>query len=322
MSRKRTKQYLMLLMVIGLVSVAAGGSGTFASFSAETTNAGNYFATGSLFLHNTHSGTTCTSESASTNLNDGTNGDTCSTLFGVTLGTSAAPTYATLTLKNTGTVNADGVKFDLATACATAIAYQSNTTLSGAVTANVTTAIPVNATTLYIRTGKHILITDGTNSDELVVSGNVAVGATTINVTVAPTHSYVSTNDVKSSAEFGTPDLCSILKFEVIETNDNTFTYGSPGDNATCAYPAAADPADGSGCNFADLSVDTLDNAPVGTPTALTLQSGIGGNAATGLDAGGTRYLVIGIKPTAAGFANSYQLRKATFDLVWHIDQA
>ena len=35
MSKKRFKQYLMLLTVTGLVAVAAGGgSGTFASFSA------------------------------------------------------------------------------------------------------------------------------------------------------------------------------------------------------------------------------------------------------------------------------------------------
>ena len=41
MSRKRVKQYLMLLTVIGLIAVAANGAGTFASFSAQTTNAGN-----------------------------------------------------------------------------------------------------------------------------------------------------------------------------------------------------------------------------------------------------------------------------------------
>ena len=54
MSKKRFKQYLMLLTVVGLVAVAAGGgSGTFASFTAETTNAGNTFATGTLVLSNT-----------------------------------------------------------------------------------------------------------------------------------------------------------------------------------------------------------------------------------------------------------------------------
>src|SRR5947209_4962893 len=105
MSKKRIKQYLMLLSVIGLVAIASGGSGTFASFSAEVTNGGNYFATGSLFLHNTSGGTTCTSESSSTNLNNGTNGDTCATLFTVSL-TDQNPQYATLTLANAGPPNA------------------------------------------------------------------------------------------------------------------------------------------------------------------------------------------------------------------------
>src|SRR3954454_3489041 len=87
MSRKRTKQYLMLLMVIGLVSIAAGGGGTFASFSAETTNAGNYFATGTLILNDKGSTNTCTSATGtgtqgnSSNLN--TVGTDCDTLFTV-----------------------------------------------------------------------------------------------------------------------------------------------------------------------------------------------------------------------------------------------
>ena len=87
MSKKRMKQYLMLLCVIGLVSVAAG-SGTFASFSAQTTNPNNTFAAGTLYLHDTpNGGTTCTSESATTGPNfnvnpgDGTNGNNCSALF-------------------------------------------------------------------------------------------------------------------------------------------------------------------------------------------------------------------------------------------------
>jgi hypothetical protein len=42
----------MLLTAVGVIAVAANGAGTFASFSAETTNAGNSFATGTLLLSN------------------------------------------------------------------------------------------------------------------------------------------------------------------------------------------------------------------------------------------------------------------------------
>ena len=77
MSTKRVKQYLMLLTVIGVASIAANGSGTFASFTAETVNPGNTFSTGTLFLHNTvGAGTICSSDTQASNINTG-----CSTLF-------------------------------------------------------------------------------------------------------------------------------------------------------------------------------------------------------------------------------------------------
>ena len=118
MSKKRAKQYLMLLCVIGLVAVASG-SGTFASFSAETTNPGNTFASGTLFLHDTpNGGTTCTSESAVTgpnfNLNpgDGTNGNSCAAFF-TNASFTGGPLTAHLALSNAGTIPASDMKFDV-----------------------------------------------------------------------------------------------------------------------------------------------------------------------------------------------------------------
>jgi predicted ribosomally synthesized peptide with SipW-like signal peptide len=88
MSSKRVKQYLMLLTAIGLIAIASGGgSGTFASFTAEVHNPGNTFATGSLYLHDSVSNISeCTSESAANNSNTtetpGT-GHACDTLLTV-----------------------------------------------------------------------------------------------------------------------------------------------------------------------------------------------------------------------------------------------
>ena len=115
MSKKRFKQYLMLLTVVGLVAVAAGGgSGTFASFSAEVTNPGNTFASGTLFLHNTSGATTCTSESGALNVNPGTGvgGDSCAVLFSASSFQNGAVT-ANIALNNAGTVNAQDIKFDI-----------------------------------------------------------------------------------------------------------------------------------------------------------------------------------------------------------------
>jgi predicted ribosomally synthesized peptide with SipW-like signal peptide len=114
MSKKRIKQYLMLLTVIGLVSVASG-SGTFASFSADVTNPGNTFASGTLFLHNTTGATTCTSESGALNVNPGTGvgGDACAVLFNASSLQGGAVT-ADLALNNAGTINAaTDMKFDV-----------------------------------------------------------------------------------------------------------------------------------------------------------------------------------------------------------------
>jgi predicted ribosomally synthesized peptide with SipW-like signal peptide len=103
---KKTKRYLMLLAAVGLIAVAAGGSGTFASFNAEVTNTGNTFASGTLFLHDTpNGGTTCNSEDNLTN-NTYTS---CTYLFNADL-TAGAQT-ATLALNNAGTIPAAGLTF-------------------------------------------------------------------------------------------------------------------------------------------------------------------------------------------------------------------
>jgi predicted ribosomally synthesized peptide with SipW-like signal peptide len=114
MSKKRMKQYLMLLTVIGIVAIASG-SGTFASFSAQTTNPGNTFAAGTLYLHDTpNGGTTCTSESATTSPNfnvnpgDGSNGDNCAALFSADLSNGA--TTANIALANAGSIDSSDLK--------------------------------------------------------------------------------------------------------------------------------------------------------------------------------------------------------------------
>lgn len=115
-SKKRIKQYLMLLMAIGVIAVAASGGGTFASFNAQVTNPGNTFASGTLFLHNVKGATTCTSESNSLNVNPGTGtgGDACAVVFnGINLATTTSTT-ANLELANAGTVNAQNIRFRVA----------------------------------------------------------------------------------------------------------------------------------------------------------------------------------------------------------------
>jgi len=146
MSKKRVKQYLMLLTVIGLVAIAAG-SGTFASFSAQTTNPGNTFAAGTLFLHDTpNGGTTCTSESATTGPNfnvnpgDGTNGNPCAALFTANLANGA--TTATLALNNAGTIASSDLQLSVPSC-----SWSDNFGVTGTHTTFIT--VPVNCNGVY-----------------------------------------------------------------------------------------------------------------------------------------------------------------------------
>lgn len=146
MSRKRVKQYLMLLTVIGIVSIASG-SGTFASFNAQVTNPGNTFAAGTLFLHDTpNGGTVCTSESATSatfnvNPGDGTNGDNCAALFsGADL--SAGAVTAHIALKNSGSLPSSDLKFS-----ASSCTWSNNNSVTGS---TVTFATPTDCSGLYV----------------------------------------------------------------------------------------------------------------------------------------------------------------------------
>jgi predicted ribosomally synthesized peptide with SipW-like signal peptide len=103
MSKTKTKRYLMLLAAIGLVAAALGGTGTFASFTAETTNGGNTFATGTLLLANTVNSVTCNSNSSAANT------ATCNSVFTASnLGTGVTQSN-TVTVSNTGTLTASAL---------------------------------------------------------------------------------------------------------------------------------------------------------------------------------------------------------------------
>ena len=68
---RRSRRFWYTLLGVGVLALAAGG-GTFASFSAETDNPNNTFATGSLLLSNqVQSGTVCFSYNGASNVNHG-----------------------------------------------------------------------------------------------------------------------------------------------------------------------------------------------------------------------------------------------------------
>lgn len=186
MSSKRLKQYLLLLTAIGLIAIASGGSGTFASFTAEVNNPGNTFSTGELYLHDSVTNAAeCTSESADKNSNTAESaGDACDSLFTLNSNSQFAP----------------NAYVDIAGA---------NTT--GALTGAGITTIDVldwNGGTTGLSFGiadnAEVQFTDGANVVICTVNGAVAQGADTITVDPCDfgAHSYGTGTIVSSEGPY------------------------------------------------------------------------------------------------------------------------
>lgn len=308
MSRKRLKQYLMLLLAIGVIAVAmSGGSGTFAGFTAETANNGNTFLTGTLFMHNTpNGGTVCKSESGALNVNSG-----CNVLFSVgNVKPDGTTIYtATLALANAGSLNASGISFSSPAGCADTV--PTLTTLNASA-AHSATSVSVASLPQALLTGTPITI----NGDSYTVNANAAASGSPTSITitpgVTPGGGYSSGAVVKiDTSGIGASALCSGLEYNIVETN-SAF-------NATqgCAYGPA-------GCALGDTSkfnnTYTLSSVPA-SQTGLTLVSGYGGNTGTQLSAGQTRYFVIQVLAPAS-LSNGAQNDLATMGLTWDMSQA
>jgi hypothetical protein len=98
------RKLLVSLVIVGAATTTLG-SGTFASFSASTTNPTNTFATGTIVLSNTKGvATSCFSTGGGTT--DSNSNGTCSSLFTLSLQKPGDSGFVDLTLKNEGTLNA------------------------------------------------------------------------------------------------------------------------------------------------------------------------------------------------------------------------
>ena len=142
----RTKKTLITLLVIG--ALATIGAGTYATFTAQTSNSGNSFATGTLVLSNAvTSGSTCYSTdnntaTGATDTNTGAAGG-CSAVISVSAKGPGDGSSNTLTITNTGTLGAK--TFTVASAGCTA----SDATTSGV--NNHGTGDPCTVLDIYIQ---------------------------------------------------------------------------------------------------------------------------------------------------------------------------
>lgn len=297
---KNTKRYLMLLLAVGLIAVAAGGSsGTFAGFNAQVTNAGNVFATGTLFLHGTkQAGNICRSEDNGSNVNA-----TCEVLLN-SLGHKAGDTdSANIELTNAGSI--DATSLTLASTCddtvrpsiATASTYAAGTYTSGS-----PLTLTLTSLSQPLVKGTDLVLFDGTNTDTVTVKTTVPAGPGTVDVydTAGPLTGGTGPVAVRIAASFGSGALCNTVsgvQFYVQETNSSYVPNGQ------CAYPVdLSNP-----CSF--TTAPTLGTAALATHTL-----------AGSLNAGASRYYTVGVKmPTT--LLNAGQNSQAKFDLTWQIAQ-
>lgn len=379
MSRKHVKQYLMLLLAVGVIAVSLSGGGTFATFNAEVANRDNTFVTGTLYLHQTASGT-CTSESSQSNANLNTSGvnlgDACDILFS---GVSATGYQQIgLDMKDAGTLDGDGLRIAFGntsngfaqTGCVSTVDYETvgtvdasngfDTVSPGGPQSSVAqndTISAIHLTTalgISLYNGAQIELQNGTSQTELfTTTAIVSPTATTIPVTnpttITASGGFTAGDSVKYSPQFsgGGGNLCDELKLQMVEVasasnyTDVTFSSGT-GDSAsadpdsTCVYDGNASPTTnaGFGCDDSDTTaLSNLSNYPSFTNGSLYLSdlsntlgapwdggTGRDPDTATGLDSLTHRYLVLILYVDPAA-DNSVQGLKATFDLVWHMNQ-
>ncbi|HZQ80827.1 MAG TPA: hypothetical protein VFB25_02500 [Gaiellaceae bacterium] len=310
---KKVKQYLMLLAAVGVIAVVAGGSsGTFAGFNAQVANTGNFFQTGTLFLHDNGGTNTCTSESDSNNQN--TTGSGCDVLFSVPQITAGQTYPAELTLTNAGSLNASDIQFELPSGCTDA-KPSIGTLGTGLTNGSPVTSVTIANLSQTLTTGVQIQLhqnSDANTQTFTVTGGPYAPGSSVVvNVSGSPNANFSYTNAATVSfAAFGTA-LCGQLQLTIQEMTTNSF--GTP-VTSTCAYPASTLAT----CAFPSNALST---AALTSFQPLQLGSGTGGNSTTELDAGKSRYFLISIKAPAT-LANNAQNDKVSFDMRWQIDQA
>lgn len=130
---KRSKKVLLSMGVLTVVGALAG-AGTFAGFSAQTTNAGNVFAAGTLVLTDSvNAATAClsTNGSAVTLANDSTVGSpACAKSFNMTVAKPGDSFTSRLAIKNDGSIGASALTV-FSSACTPANALGENYNGSG-----------------------------------------------------------------------------------------------------------------------------------------------------------------------------------------------
>ena len=114
----KLRKILFAIAAFGGAATAVG-AGTFASFSASTTNGGSTFATGTLVLSNQKNTATACLSTGGGSTDTNANGS-CDSLFSTTLAKPGDTGFVDVTLKNEGSINGTTLTAYKNAACANA----------------------------------------------------------------------------------------------------------------------------------------------------------------------------------------------------------
>jgi hypothetical protein len=295
----RTKKALLLMMAIGTAAYF-GLSGTFASFSAETSNLGSGISSGTLTMSDqVNTSTACLSANGATqdNINAG-----CGAALSVTNiapGVFGPTQTAKITIQNTGSIDASKLYL-----YAPSVNAKLNAALTSGLAVTTLTVTPLEGS---VTIGDQIVVSFGGHSQTFTASAAAAGGTTSIAVSGAPlanfsypltsnvndTSSNTSVNntdcyDVKTTTP-GTPGatqgtqlnfnptagnpFCSAVLMYVQETTGNTYY---------CWSGKGSSPQAGNGLCTAPISVTLTSGLTSGVaPTTLQV-SALNGNVTSG----------------------------------------
>lgn len=218
----RTKKALLALMAIGAAAYF-GLSGTFASFSAETSNLGSGISSGTLTMSDqVNTSTACLSANGATqdNINAG-----CGAALSVTNiapGVFGPTQTAKITIQNTGSIDASKLYL-----YAPSVNAKLNAALTSGVAVATLTVTPLEGP---VAISDQIVVSFGGHSQTFTASAAAAGGATSIAVSGSPLANFSyplssNVNDTSSNTTASNTDCYDV----------KTTTPGTPGATAGTA---------------------------------------------------------------------------------------
>ncbi|HVC87418.1 MAG TPA: hypothetical protein VNC40_08335 [Gaiellaceae bacterium] len=219
----RTTKRVCLALIAVEVATSLSVGGTFASFSAETSNNSGSIASGTLTMSDqVNAGTVCASVNGATQNNINAACDAVMALTNVAPGVYGGT--AKITIQNTGSIDASKLYV---------YAPFANATLTGALTSgSPVTALTVGSLEGTVTNGDSLVVTYGTNTQTFIASGGTTGGATSISVT-------------SQNANFSYPSGSHVSDSSSDTTASNTDCY-----DAKTTVPGTAGATAGTALNF------------------------------------------------------------------------